>query len=292
MADRQQASSKDHLPAQQANPDSPGTPHPTQDKTDLQMFLQYTLPKFLAKNVDRLLLVLVVLAALWWVWNYRNNSIRQATADVNANASVAHEMLEMAKARGILLTPSSSDADVKGRLEASGGIDSAVESVLTSEYATPELKAKVLAVRGDLNLTLAQLPESAWPSSGQTSRTPASFLDAAEKAYKQILTDHADRPNFAIPALLALGSIAESRRDWNEATRYYDMVLKDANARPAHKQLAETRKAILPQLQLALAPIGPATRPASEAATQPAVPLMLQPREIEPTTAPTTAPTR
>lgn len=294
MAERSQASSNQNLPAPREGPDgapasdSPGTPHPAQDKTDLQVFLQYTLPKFLAKNVDRLLLLLVVLAAGWWAWNYRANSIRQATADVQAAASNAFDTLQLAKSRGVLLAPSSAESDVKGRLDTAAAIDAGVEAVLGSTYATPELKAKVLSIRGELNYTLSQLPESAWPSSGPTARSGATFLEAAEKAYKQILTDHANQPAFAVPALLAVASIQESRQNWTEATKYYDLVINDANARPVHKQLAQTRKAILPQLKVPIAPIHSATTQPVGASFTPAI----QPMNIEPTTTPATTPAR
>jgi hypothetical protein len=312
MAEPSQASSKENLPApaggagaaaqgSAAAAGSTGTPNPAHDKTDLQVFLQYTLPKFLAKNVDRLLLVLVVLAAGYWAWNYRNSAIRQEIANVQAAVASAYDTLQVAKSRGILLAPNSAEADVKSRLDVAAAIEGQIDVGLTSERATPLTKAMALATRGDLNLTLAQLPETAWPSSGPLSRKPSGFLDRAEEAYKQILTNHADLPAFAVPALLSLGSIAESRQDWANATKYYDMVLNDANARPAHKQLAEARKAILPQLQVAIVPLRTTTQPSGTASASTALP-NVQPRNIEPTTSPamsvmptsspTTTPTR
>ncbi|MFT3788598.1 MAG: hypothetical protein QM770_20900 [Tepidisphaeraceae bacterium] len=247
-------------------------------KTDLEVFLFYTLPNFLKKRFDYFLFGLVILAAGYWYWNYRQTSATQERYALQQNAATIWEMLETGK-RSVLSRPSSSESDVRTRVEMSNQIESIVNQILGST-AAPEQKVQALLVRANLNMALAQLPASSWANAstivpGTTTKPSSDYLADAERAYNAILTDYDKQSAQVMPALLGLASIAETRGDLTKAESYYDMVLKDANARPDVKQLATARKQILPELKTPLAvPIASTTtRPASTmpATTEPAL---------------------
>lgn len=138
----------------------------------------------------------------------------------------------------------------------------------------PAMRAEILIARGDLNWTVAQIPDlpGATTQPNLEPEVPRDrLLAAAESAYNEVLTQHADRPLAVNSARLGLAAIAENRRQFDEAAKFLQAVEDDANAPEAFKLQAKAQREQLKTIRQPIY-IAPATQPApavESATTQP-----------------------
>lgn len=168
------------------------------------------------------------------------------------------------------------------------------------------LKAEALVARGDLNWTLARLPDVGGASTQSTTRPAQSndeLLDNARKAYEAALGVPGAKSLSVTTAHLGLAAIAEQRKQWDEAKKHYEAVKNDSRVSRAFKAEAEADLANLAKIQgpvligkaatlPAFPDLGATTQPAStpSAGTQPAA--VAPASTTAATTQPATAPAR
>jgi hypothetical protein len=167
-----------------------------------------------------------------------------------------------------------------------------------SELAdTPTLQSEGLIAKGDLNWTLANLPELPGASTQpnlQVTRDPKDLIKAAEDAYQTVLSKYSDQQAAAIAARFGLAAIAENRGDWDAAKKQYETVASTANVPQAYLEQARIRLQKLPELQQPVKIEMPTTMPAlTDFPTTQQQMAALPPTIAAPTTqgAPTTKPT-
>jgi predicted negative regulator of RcsB-dependent stress response len=160
-----------------------------------------------------------------------------------------------------------------------------------------KIRAEAYVARGHLNWILAnypELPAAARQPGLALKKSSDEYLTAAEAAYSEVLKDPLAKNHHALTAArLGLAAIAEDRKDWDAADKYYQEVSGDPATSAAFKTYATARDAQLAELKRPiLVASSDETPPAPEPTTVPSVlsplpPLSLQPYGPElPTTAP------
>jgi hypothetical protein len=136
-------------------------------------------------------------------------------------------------------------------------IDAQIREVL-DETKDDAMKADALVLRGDLNWTLATMPDkrgattTTSASTQSTSRptdTRDDYLDGAKRAYEAAMTT----PNASVLAIcksrLALGAIAEQRGDWDGAKKQYESMSGDTATPAPFREVAKLRIDELSRIQ-------------------------------------------
>jgi len=248
------------------------TPPPQEaDKSDLEVFLRIKLPELARKYADRALLFLSLIILTVAVFYYRSRSKDAERVFVEDSAATAWQILQSGKA--VFNSPDASESSVVQRLQRLADIELRVNEVLSRE-STPQQKAMALMTRAELYWSLSNLPSVALattqPSAGLATTRPASdYRSDAEADYRRILADYPDLRDPVMNSLFSLATIEEDRRDFDKAAERYNQIINDKLARPIHKELAQARLKILPELKTPLLiatpvlPSPPATMPAA-----------------------------
>jgi len=161
-----------------------------------------------------------------------------------------------------------------------------IEELLASAK-DPFIRAEAQVALGDLNWLIANFPQLPGATTRPALKGPKStedYLALAERAYKIVVTDYVEQRISAITARMGLASIAENRRNWDEAAKNYQIVADDTSAPEAFVTLAKQRLELLKTIKepLFLGQVhAPTTQeieklsttlPAVEAMTRPATP--------------------
>ena len=147
---------------------------------------------------------------------------------------------------------------------------SALTSVIGSD--NPQLAAEAYLLRGDLNWTLAnlpELPEAATQPALKLEGSSQEYLNRAEEAYQKVVRVYADQTTSVANARFGLAAIAENRHDWARAKSLYDEIKNDPKTIPSYKTLADLKIAALAVIDTPVY-IVPSSQPAAPAATAPA----------------------
>lgn len=136
------------------------------------------------------------------------------------------------------------------------------------------LASEGLVVQGDLNWTLANLPEivgAATRPALKSQVAAADYLSRAEDSYARVLKSYADFPLAAASARFGLAACAENRGQWDQAAEQYQAIIKDPALALSFKPQAEFRLKHISQVKepLYLALIPEATQPATASAMGP-----------------------
>lgn len=144
---------------------------------------------------------------------------------------------------------------------------------VAQQTSEPGLSAVALLRGADLALSSAVMPEPPTPPTtqpGKTTKPPMSADDRkaalkdAEQMYKAVIEQPSASPVVRFNASIGLAAVAESRSDWDGASKLYRGVIDHAGEYGAIKARAQKRLELLEQLKspVAFAP-EPATQPAS-----------------------------
>jgi predicted negative regulator of RcsB-dependent stress response len=141
---------------------------------------------------------------------------------------------------------------------------------VVSEHDNPTVQALALLRAGDLQLQRATQPpqtDSLGQTKPETTLSPADRQAALEDAtglYQQVLQQDTAPPLIKLNARVGLASIAEARKQWDQARELWEAVKKDAgDTLPVIRAQAEGRLAMLDQLKspVEFAPDKPAITP-------------------------------
>lgn len=266
------------------------SPEPKNDRTDLEVWLRVKGPELLRQNAANILLAVAVLIALGFFLYNRAQGKRAEALIVQQNSAAAYDTAT--QLRGAM-TGVTSDAAARDRQQRARDAISYADVVINSDAATPAQKAIALLAKGDVYWALANAPAAALATSQPVASFPVkagdAYLDDAAAAYTEILGKYENEPEPVASALLSLAAIAENRGTFdgpNGAASWYQRAIDEQSIRPAYRDVAKARLAMLADLR----------KPVTLASTQPAAapataPLIFRP--AAPTTAPaapTTAP--
>ncbi|HEX8521487.1 MAG TPA: hypothetical protein VF669_04465 [Tepidisphaeraceae bacterium] len=211
----------------------------------------------------RALLFAIAFLAIALLINYRVSSTRASTARANEALATARADINqlMNSAAASQAPPAQLATQRKGLFnEASTFIEESLRLAPTDTIAAESLVAK-----GDLNWTLAMLPElpgAATQPSLQLTRDPQELIRNASEAYQQVLNKHAGELHAAIAARFGLAAIAENKGEWDAAKSQYEQVTTTANVPQSYLGVAKMRLDRLPELRQQPLLKEPATMPA------------------------------
>ncbi len=218
-------------------------------------------PEFLRQHGAKVLLVIIV-ALLIAIFIHQRTRRTQEQLDFGWTAITAARMsmdrianpAQMAAARKQL-------------------IDSATQS-LASVVASdnPQIAAQAYLLRGDLNWTIANLPdipEAATQPSLKIEGAPREYLTSAKTAYTKVIRAYPEETQTVTSARFGLAAIAENEHDFAAAQKIYTEIKADPNTLPAYKTLADLRLTALDIIKNPVYVV-PTTRPAVAATTIPA----------------------
>lgn len=232
-------------------------------------------PEFLREHGSKVLLGIIIVLLVVILIHQRTRRNREQldtgwTSITSARSSI--------QSIGMLSAQYRNAADVaNGRRQLAERATSALTSVTGSD--NPQLAAEAYLLRGDLNWTLANLPELPEAATQPTLKLDSSsleYLNRAEEAYQKVLRVYADQTLSAINARFGLAAIAENRHEWARAKSTYEEIKNDPKTIPSYKTLADLKIAALPLIDTPVY-IVPSSQPAVTA-------------PLAPTTAPATAP--
>ena len=235
-------------------------------------------PTFWQEFGGRGLLFAVAILAIALLIRYRISSSRAATASAVENLNNARESISQLQNSVRFQLPPLELATQRRTIFSDAG--QALEQA-TNLADDAKLQAEAHLARGDLNWTLANLPElpgAATQPSLKIARDPAELLKAAEDAYQTVLSKYADQQHAAIAAHFGLAAIAENRSQWDAAKKEYEAVATMKNVPQAYLEQARIRLQKLPELQQPVTIAAPATMPnwaalQAAASTMPSSPL-------------------
>lgn len=230
------------------------------------------LPLYIRFHGNKILIGVIVVCLLVLLIRYRMSTAEQARQMTIGSLTSARSGIEQLK-----LVDRMQSADpagrVKQRIDLSRQVATAIDQILqsTSDPDDAAVRAEAYVARGDLNWSLANLPEvpgAATQPSLAMPNPPEQYLKQAEDAYQQVLGAYPNQRMAKISALLGLAAIEENRGNWDRATEIYNRMLKDDAISRQFKEMARVRLSIMPQLRTpvylgSFSSTQPATAPAA-----------------------------
>jgi hypothetical protein len=210
------------------------------------------LPLYLQLHANKLLVGVIVVCAVVFLMRYRSNAIIQSRETARSSLTAARAGVDRLKA--LQFYGGSEIAQAEERRSLAAQVDTAIDQVLqtTKDSQDAAMRANALALRGDLNWTLANLP--AIP--GATTQpalalphSPSDYLDNAEGAYQEVIKDYSSQMVPKATALLGLAAIEENRANWDKAAGYLNGITTDPTMSGAFKVVAGHNLGIIPQLR-------------------------------------------
>jgi hypothetical protein len=210
------------------------------------------LPVYLQMHANKLLMGVIVVCAVIFLMRYRSNALAQSRETAKTSLSAARSGVDRLKA--LQFFGGTEIAQAEERRSLATQVDTAIDQVLqtTKDSDDAPMRASALALRGDLNWTLANMP--AIP--GATTQpalalphSPADYLANAEGAYQQVLKEYDSQMLPKATALLGLAAIEENRGNWDKAARYLNTVATDASISETFKSIAQHNLSIIPELR-------------------------------------------
>jgi predicted negative regulator of RcsB-dependent stress response len=256
-----------------------------------------SLPDFWRVYGGKILLALVAVLAIALFIKFRTQAARDAQEQAGQSYAAAVQGIA-----SLQNPPRDPKLAAEQRRAVQDQAEQAISSVL--ETSTDDaLKAEALVARGDLNWTLARLPEMRGADTQQAARPTGATdesLESARKAYEAALAIPGAKSLSVTSARLGLAAVAEQRKQWDEAKKQYEAVKNDARAGRAFQAEAEAALENLSKIQSPVLLGRPATLPAfsdlgattqATASTQPGTAALAPTTQPQPQPA-TTAPAR
>jgi tetratricopeptide (TPR) repeat protein len=235
-------------------------------------------PDFLREHGSKVLLGIIIILLIAIMVHQRTRRNQEELDSNWGNITTARISIERL---GMLPAQSRSPSGVvETRRQLIDASSTALTSVISSD--NPQLAAEAYLLRGDLNWTLAnmpELPEAATQPSLKLPDPAQDYLNRAKEAYEKVIRVYPDQTLSVMNARFGLAAIAEDQHDWAAAKSIYQEIKNDAKTIASYKTLAELRLGELDRIQspVYIAPTSrPTTAPAAravEATRTPAAPV-------------------
>jgi hypothetical protein len=232
-------------------------------KNDLEVLLRVKLPEFWRKHGNRLMWMLTLAMLVILVLVYRRNQVRAETSALAQNTSVAIDFSQ--QLRRLLQSPRVvwTDETVKGVVTQVADIETAANSVIGSD-ATPTQKAYAILARADTFWAMSNASSELFEKATTLGavRSAEQFRTEAEASFNDIVRLHENEREPVMSALFGLATIAEDRRDFEQAKLRYEQIINDKLSTEVYKASARQRLDNLPEIAKSLfIMIPPATQP-------------------------------
>jgi len=218
-------------------------------------------PSFWQQSGGKLLAGLIAVLVIALLINFRIRSNRQSREQAIQGLSAARSLNEELRSQAIMSAfapPQEASLRRKQFFNEANNVLGDVTRLTDDRTLTSE----ALLARGDLNWTLATLPEIPGAATQPTlAAGRKELLDAADDAYRAVTESYADNKPAYFAARFSLAAIAEERGDWDNAKALYEKLVEETRDQPAYQQLAANRLRILPQLREAVVLAKPTTMP-------------------------------
>jgi tetratricopeptide (TPR) repeat protein len=222
-------------------------------------------PVMVRLYADRILLVVVLILLVIVLIRWRMNSAAEKAVVVTNDLATARTGVQRL-ANSQLLGPPEQLATQRSKTidEVNAAIDSIATNAPSSDTA---VQARSLLTRGDLYWTLANLPDlpgAATQPSLRLARSKDEYLQQAEESYQNVLKNFPNQSDADLGARFGLAAVDENKRDFDSAAKIYDQI-KSSSVDSMYKDLADTRRKLLPEIKEPIL-VGELTTKPSEAA--------------------------
>jgi hypothetical protein len=224
-------------------------------------------PEFLREHGSKVLLgVIIVLLVVILIHQRMRRNLEQLDTGWTSITSARYSIQRI----GLLPAQIRNPVDIAAaRRQMTESASSALTSVIGSD--NPQLAAEAYLLRGDLNWTLAnlpELPEAATQPALKLEGSSQEYLTRAEEAYQKVIRVYADQTTSVSNARFGLAAIAENRHDWAGAKKIYEEIKNDPKTIPSYKTLADLKIVALSVIDTPVY-IVPSSQPAAPAAPAP-----------------------
>jgi hypothetical protein len=188
---------------------------------------------------------------------YRMNASAERLAHAEDDLNIAHSKLALLQDQ---LAGSIGDDAVTAqnrRLAYGDGISAAADAIANAPDKNSAMKAQALIYQGDLNFTLANLPDlpgAATQPSLRPDQSTSDLLGKAEDAYNQVIQTYPNEKQQWVAANFGLAAIAEDRAapsndqsQWDKAKHFYQTII-ESDPPASFGALASKRLDLLPQI--------------------------------------------
>lgn len=193
------------------------------------------LPFTLREHGGKVMLGIIAILLIILLINFRNRAQRESLASATENLSTARQLIdELSNITAWRMPPAEIASQVRDSLDS-----------IAQTSDDPQVQAETLIARGDLNWTLACLPElpgAATQPTLQIEQKKPDLLAAAADAYERVLREYPAQTLSAISAHFGLAAIAEDNAQWDSAAGHYDAIRNSPDASEAFKSLAKLRQ--------------------------------------------------
>lgn len=224
-------------------------------------------PLYLSIYAGRIITVVLIVALVVLVVRYRAAAKQQQFETTRINLAQAREAtFQLGQLVGGFRDPTQT-AQLRSQLllDANAAIDAVIANA-----DNDVIKAEAYVARGDLYWTAANLPDLSGAATQPALALPEprnDLLGKAEGAYQQVLSQFPNQPLAKGTALIGLAAVAENRRQFDEALKFYQQ-LKDSDAPQVFKAIGEGRVAQMPLIRVERRLV-PATMPAFDPSFDP-----------------------
>ena len=233
---------------------------------------------FLRRNGSLFLLALVAAAAAFYIARYRTSTAADQLAGTRQSLAAAADGVQQLRSLEGLVGRITPEQYASQRDQLAGGVKTAVENVLKETKDADEsdapARSAALSARADANWSMANLPVPPEATTREILRpasTDKQYLDEAKGDWDLILKQYPKQSAAVADARFGLAAVAEERGEFDAAKKQYEAIAADAGSVPMHKEEAERRLKLLPELKTPVRLGTPATQPSTvPAATTPA----------------------
>lgn len=228
------------------------------------------IPEWWNRHGNKVLIVFTIAALAYALYSFRQNSEIKARVEGQQDLAVARETLTQLRNPRLGAQPPEAYAMIRkqGYSEASA----ALSDILNNHSDDESLAVQALLIQGDLNYTVAMLPDLEAATTRPTlklDQTPEKLFSTARASYTTIVTNYPNRAEEVAHAKLGLAAIAENTGDFDTAKKLYTEVAGDAVATATYRNVASARLDMLPNLARPMRLRNSTTQPSSRPTTNP-----------------------
>lgn len=222
-------------------------------------------PSFMRMHGSKVLLAIIIVLLVAILLNQRSRRSRETLesgwANIAGARSAISQMSYLAARRG-----EAPATLAKARNQLIDSATAALASVVGADNR--QLAAEAYLVRGDLNWTLANLPEipaAATQPSLRLASSPKEYLDKAEESYQRVVRNEEASSLTATNAKFGLVAVAENKGEWESARKQLEAIKSDPKTLEVYQTLATQQLEHIDEISKPIYVV-PATQPTTSPA--------------------------
>lgn len=232
---------------------SPANSAKGQKKTSLEELDLATgidrLPELWARHGNKVLIGITIAALGYAFWSFRHNTALANLQTAETDLAQARDLV--VQLRSVPFSRQQPERYAQVRKEALSNGTGFLDAV-HEKSEDPVMLAQAYLLRGDLNYTLASMPEMDAATTRPSLRLvedPKRLTGAAKESYQHVIADYPTQTEAVAAAHLGLAALAENEGNLAEAKTQYEAVANSASAADTYKAVARAAIARLPELE-------------------------------------------